>query len=55
MGDMYRYRNDPSTLTHVHFVGSFSCVCFYRERRRPFSPDICATDVAPRGQTFKHW
>ena len=26
MGDMYRYRNYSSKLTHVHFVGSFSCV-----------------------------
>ena len=26
MGDMYRYRNDSSKLTHVQFVERFSCV-----------------------------
>ena len=55
MGDMYRYRNDSSKLTHAHFVGRFSCVCFI-VRAGGFSPrGICAADVASRGQTFKHW
>ena len=30
-------------------------VCVFRERRRLFSPGLCAVKVAPRVQTFQHW
>ena len=44
MGDMNRYRNDSSKLTHIHFVGSFSCVCFI-VRAGGFSPQASARQM----------
>ena len=32
-----------------------SCECVFHERRRPFSPDVCAVDVTLRGQTVWYW
>ena len=45
--------SDTSQRERVfNFLEVSGSVCVFRERRRPFAPDICAADVAPRDQTF---
>ena len=44
---VYRHPNDANELNTIHVIEGFFVVSF-RERRRPFSPDPCAAEVAPK-------